>query len=106
MAAGDGLADIFGRRWGSLKWPFSDKKSYIGSLAFVGGAFLVSVFLLFLYHSTGVSTFNVLTASNFQILLFISVLCAAVELIPLGDDNVTVPLAAGILAYAFYHDTI
>jgi phytol kinase len=26
MAAGDGIADIVGRRWGDLKWPFSEKK--------------------------------------------------------------------------------
>ena len=104
MAAGDGLADIVGRRWGSLKWPFSEKKSYVGSLAFVLGAFLISFFLLYLYHATGVSSFNILTPSNIQILLLISLLSAAVELIPLGDDNVTVPLAAGVFAYLLYHD--
>lgn len=106
MAAGDGLADIIGRRWGSLKWPFSEKKSYAGSLAFVGGAFLTSFLLLFLYHATGVSTFDILTGSNLQILLLISILCAAVELVPLADDNVTVPVAASLLAFLFYHDQI
>jgi dolichol kinase len=31
-------------------------------------------------------------------LLLLSVLSAAIELIPIGDDNVTVPLAAVVLA--------
>ena len=106
MAAGDGLADIFGRRWGKLKWPFSNKKSYIGSLAFVLGAFTISFFLLFLYNTTGVSNFNILTGSNLQYLLLISILCATIELIPIGDDNVNVPLAAGILTYLFYYDQL
>lgn len=106
MAAGDGLADIFGRRWGIIKWPFSDRKSYVGSLAFVLGAFTISFFLLYLYYATGVSGFNILTASNLQILLLISILCATTELIPIGDDNVTVPLAAGILSYLFYSDQL
>lgn len=30
MAAGDGMADIVGRRLGKVKWPFSQTKSYAG----------------------------------------------------------------------------
>jgi len=35
MAVGDGLADIVGRRFGKVKWPFSRNKSLVGSAAFV-----------------------------------------------------------------------
>lgn len=31
MAAGDGMADIIGRKFGSAKWPFSKDKSYAGT---------------------------------------------------------------------------
>lgn len=49
MAVGDGLADIVGRRWGTVKWPFAGgKKSVIGSAAFVLGSFVVSAALLLL----------------------------------------------------------
>ena len=53
MAAGDGLADIVGRRWGTVKWPFSASKSYAGTAAFVVGAFVVSTAVLGLMSATG-----------------------------------------------------
>ena len=37
MAAGDGMADIVGRKFGSVKWPWDKEKSLIGSAAFVAG---------------------------------------------------------------------
>ena len=48
MAVGDGLADIVGRQWGSVKWPFSKSKSLIGSGAFLVGGFTISAALLLL----------------------------------------------------------
>ena len=48
MAVGDGLADIVGRKWGSVKWPFSKSKSLVGSGAFLLGSFTISVVLLLL----------------------------------------------------------
>merc|ERR1712019_203161 len=38
MAVGDGIADIFGRRFGKTKWSFAQSKSVEGSLAFLIGA--------------------------------------------------------------------
>ncbi len=35
MAAGDAGAAIFGKKFGSVKWPYNKKKSVVGSLAFV-----------------------------------------------------------------------
>mmetsp|Transcript_32283 Transcript_32283/g.30778 ORF Transcript_32283/g.30778 Transcript_32283/m.30778 type:complete len:301 (-) Transcript_32283:582-1484(-) len=93
MAAGDGIADIIGRRWGSVKWPFSDKKSYVGSAAFVIGAFSVCTALLSLLSATG-SLGGLDVASKLPQLFLISVVCALVELIPVWDDNFTVPVAA------------
>ena len=37
MCGGDGLADIIGRKYGSLKLPFNKKKSWIGSVAMFAG---------------------------------------------------------------------
>jgi dolichol kinase len=82
MAAGDGLADIVGRRWGSHKWPFSKTKSYVGSLAFVAGAFAVSAAVLAWFRATGCLEFDVM--AHLSQLLLTSVICAAVELVPLG----------------------
>mmetsp|Transcript_36098 Transcript_36098/g.36777 ORF Transcript_36098/g.36777 Transcript_36098/m.36777 type:complete len:290 (-) Transcript_36098:124-993(-) len=94
MAAGDGLADIVGRRWGSIKWSFSSDKSLIGSLAFVLGGFSVSAFILQLLSVTGCCVVDV--PSQLSQLFLISVICAAAELIPIGDDNITVPVVGAI----------
>jgi dolichol kinase len=32
-----------GRRWGKTKWPWSERKSIVGTSAFVAGAFAVSL---------------------------------------------------------------
>ena len=98
MAIGDGLADIVGRRYGSQKWFLSPNKSYAGSAAFATGAFVGTSLVLALFSSTGSLDMDV--AAKLPIVLLISVLCALVELLPLGrlDDNVSVPLAAALLA--------
>ena len=100
MAAGDGLADLLGRRFGSTnKWTFNKDKSVAGSIAFVAGA-LVGSFVLISWL-TGFGVMDPLGLSSEELvlrLLVISVLCAAVELIPVGDDNYSVPLSAAILS--------
>ncbi|GMH78849.1 hypothetical protein TrST_g8159 [Triparma strigata] len=94
MAAGDGVADLAGRRWGQKKWFFSKDKSYAGSAAFVGAATVTSLALVAWLNLAPVSMDLAVT------LLFISVVCSLVELLPLGDDNWTVPIAGGLLAYS------
>jgi dolichol kinase len=86
---GENLSDIVTqfenrRRYGSLKWPFSEKKSYVGSAAFVVSAFAVCAVLLSYLSATGCLVgFDVL--SKLPQLLLISVLCALVELVPIGE---------------------
>ena len=97
MAAGDGLADIVGRRYGTVKWPFAPQKSVAGTAAFIVAATTVTTLLLLLYSATGS-----LPVYSLETLLprvaFISVLCSAVELAPIWEDNVSVPLAGAALA--------
>jgi phytol kinase len=96
MAAGDGMADIIGRRFGTIKWPFAKDKSIEGSVAFVFFAFVVTSGLLALYHATGFLDLDV--SVKWPVVLAISVLCAVVEVLPVGEDNITVPLAAAGLS--------
>lgn len=100
MAAGDGLADLIGRRFGSNnKWSFNRDKSVAGSAAFVSGAVFASYGLISWLTGFGVmDPVNLSTMDLFGRLLIISVVCAAVELIPAGDDNYSVPLSAAILS--------
>jgi phytol kinase len=100
MAVGDGLADIVGRRYGIRKWPFSDSKSIGGSLAFAIGAAISSSLLLMLLTSTGCMDVNM--ASAIPKLIFISILCAGVELVPGVDDNISVPAVGALAAWQLF----
>eukprot|EP00908_Phaeocystis_cordata_P016413 Transcript_27673.p1 GENE.Transcript_27673~~Transcript_27673.p1 ORF type:complete len:283 (-),score=84.97 Transcript_27673:205-1053(-) len=95
MAVGDGLADIVGRRYGTVKWPFAPSKSPAGSAAFVAGAHAASLGMVAFFHSCGYTPLGAQEA--LLPLLVISVISAAVELLPLGDDNLTVPLVSAAL---------
>lgn len=97
MAVGDGVADIFGRKFGKIKWFFDKNKSYVGTLAFITGAFLASCVLLQWLVFTGCLSFDVM--GHLGQLLLISVVCSLVELVPGLDDNITVPLSAAVLSY-------
>ena len=97
MAAGDGLADIVGRRYGKMKWSFAPSKSVAGTVGFIVAATIVTTMLLLLYGATGS-----LPQYSLETLLprvaLISVLCSAVELAPFWEDNVSVPFAGAALA--------
>ena len=98
MAIGDGMADVIGRRFGQTKWPTflerSGKKSVEGSVAFAACAFVSSMLFVALFQLTGLTTLAPLAAA--RPLLLISLFAALVELLPLGDDNLTVPTAAAL----------
>ncbi|KAL3786266.1 hypothetical protein HJC23_005344 [Cyclotella cryptica] len=100
MAVGDGLADLMGRRFGaSNKWSFNKDKSVAGSVAFVIGSVLGSFGLISWLVWTG--AMDPLSLDSWDLLarlLVIAVVCAGVELVPVVDDNYSVPISAGVLA--------
>ena len=100
MAAGDGMADIIGRRFGSVKWPFMKEKSIAGTIGFIVSAFLVSMALLGLYNYTGCISLNII--DDWPTILLISVICAFVELVPGIDDNISVSAAAYLVSSYFF----
>src|SRR4030067_2594195 len=54
MCGGDGLADIFGRKWGTAKIPWNRGKSLIGSLGMLLGGWVLSVIILWSFSAAGV----------------------------------------------------
>jgi dolichol kinase len=104
MAVGDGLADIVGRKYGTKKWPWTSSKSIAGTLAFAAGGFLASVGLVLWFGLCGCPLPGGLAALTLpdlcMRLALVSVVSAGVELVPLGDDNLTVPFAALLLTRA------
>jgi dolichol kinase len=99
MAAGDGMADIVGRRFGkNNKWFFNDNKSVAGSVGFVVTASICSIALaawLMYTHAVTVGMSMSVVASR---IVLISILSALVELLPGTDDNWSVPITAGVLS--------
>lgn len=104
MAVGDGLADIFGRKFGTKKWPWSSSKSVAGSAAFAAGGFVFSAGLVSWFGACGCALPGRLVTLSLPALCLnlaaVSLASAAVELLPIGDDNVNVPLAALLLTHA------
>ena len=108
LAAGDGMADIVGRRYGSKNpWPYNPRKSIAGSLAFVSASAVTSLALILWiqYTGSGLATLSsqyttLEVATN---ILIISTVAAIVETIPwLGDDNYTVPISAALLSFILF----
>lgn len=103
MAAGDGVADIVGRKFGTVKWPWSATKSIAGSLAFAVGGAVVTYLELLWFKSFGL--IELTPDMLFAKVALLSVTCALVEILPLqkvlgrlGDDNLSVPATAAILS--------
>ncbi|KAL0377284.1 UNVERIFIED_CONTAM: putative phytol kinase, chloroplastic [Sesamum radiatum] len=94
LCAGDGMADIVGRRFGSQKLPYNKNKSVVGSITMACAGFLASVGYMFYF-----SSFGYIQESTNMVLgfLIVSIAAALVESHPLStefDDNLTVPLTA------------
>uniref|UniRef100_M8AWB6 Putative phytol kinase 2, chloroplastic n=1 Tax=Aegilops tauschii TaxID=37682 RepID=M8AWB6_AEGTA len=53
LCAGDGVADIVGRRLGKEKLPYNPKKSYAGSIAMAIAGFLASIGCMHYFHTFG-----------------------------------------------------
>jgi phytol kinase len=101
MCGGDGIADLVGRRFDSLKLPYSPEKTVAGSLGVLIGGWLLSAFVLAIY--TGIGIFAQPFASFVLPLTFITLVSALVESLPFKDvDNITVTVTAVILGYFLF----
>jgi phytol kinase len=98
LAVGDGLADMMGRRFGtSNTWPGLNK-SVAGSLAFWVGSTVASVGLLIWMQTWGILALPA-GLTMMDIWLRVACICfvsAALELVPIVDDNYTVPISAAL----------
>ena len=98
LCVGDGLAELvgvrFGRAWpGALPW--SPRKSWAGSAAFLGGATVASLAAAAALHAWGLSAAT--AAELWRPLLAACAVGALVESLPMPDvDNLLVPAAVGL----------
>jgi dolichol kinase len=97
MAAGDGLADLCGRRYGrGNKWWFNRDKSIAGSTAFWIGGTACSWILL---QALSIPLTSPLPLPPELLVTGIILVAAILEVVPAEfDDNWIVPLSAAVLA--------
>jgi len=101
VCGGDGIADIFGRRYGIKKLPWNKKKSWVGSVMMFTGGWLFSVLMIVLYVSIGV--FTGIISSYLLAITVITIIATLVESLPLEDvDNLTISLSAIIIGRIFF----
>ncbi|HFC08674.1 MAG TPA: phosphatidate cytidylyltransferase [Chloroflexi bacterium] len=97
LCGGDGIADLVGRRWGRHPLPWSRRKTWEGSLAVFLGGWLLAAAVLAAYVAAG--AFPAPWAAYLVPLTAVAFAAAVVESLPLEEiDNLTVPLAAVLLA--------
>ncbi|PON49539.1 Phytol kinase [Parasponia andersonii] len=104
MCGGDGVADIMGRKFGSVKIPYNQSKSWAGSLSMFLFGFLVSLGMLYYYSALGY--FQLDWSSTLQRVAAVSMVATVVESLPISevvDDNLSVPFASILAAYLSFN---
>ena len=97
MSGGDGLADVLGRRFGKVGLPWNKGKTLIGSLGMFLGGWLFAAGVLAVYIYLGL--FPRPWVNYLPGVTLIALAGTLVESLPFQDvDNLTIPLAAVILA--------
>lgn len=101
MSGGDGLADIFGRRFGHQKLPWNKRKSWAGSLGMLVGGWMFAVLILVVYINLGV--FDGTLTNYLAAITIIAISGTIVESLPIPDvDNITITATAVILGYFLF----
>jgi phytol kinase len=101
MCGGDGLADIFGRKFGAIKLPWNKGKSLAGSIGMLLGGWIFSVLIVWIFISSGV--FSVSIKSYLIPITIIAIIGTLVESLPIKDiDNITITLSAVILGHLLF----
>ncbi|KAM2382528.1 probable phytol kinase 1, chloroplastic [Malus sylvestris] len=95
MCGGDGVADIMGRKFGSIKIPYNPKKSWAGSISMFLFGFLISMGMLYYYSFLGYFELNwIQTAEKVAFVALVATLVESLPITEVLDDNVSVPLAS------------
>jgi phytol kinase len=98
MCGGDGLAEILGRRFGQTNLPWSETKTYLGSLGMLVGGWTLSIIVV--VYMIAVGPFQGSLADYLLPVTLIAVLGTIVESLPVKDiDNITITASAILLGF-------
>jgi len=99
VCGGDGMADIIGRRYGERKLPWNKKKSWMGSLWFFIGGWLLTILILAVFIQAGVFP-GPINAYFMRVTLIALVVTFVESVSPPDLDNLTIAVAS--LALGFF----
>lgn len=101
MCGGDGLADILGRRFGHKKLPWSERKSWVGSLGMLSGGWTFAIGISAIFITAGIFPGPI---EEYLIpITWIAVVGSLIESLPIRDiDNITVTIAAMLVGHIFF----
>ncbi|KAH7415761.1 hypothetical protein KP509_14G059400 [Ceratopteris richardii] len=107
MCGGDGVADIIGRHFGTVKLPYNSSKSWAGSMSMFGVGCVLSLSLVKYFSTLGFYSVDWTHAA--WSITFISLLATVVESLPISnflDDNISVPLVSIIMGMVLFSDLL
>ncbi|GMP68496.1 hypothetical protein CsSME_00028103 [Camellia sinensis var. sinensis] len=100
MCGGDGIADIMGRRFGSVKIPYNKKKSWVGSISMFIFGFLISIGMLYYFSALGYFQLDwVWTVERVALVSLVATIVESLPITDVVDDNISVPLASMVTAF-------
>jgi phytol kinase len=101
VCGGDGMADIIGRRYGERKLPWNKKKSWMGSLWFFIGGWVLTMLVLWAFVQAGV-----FPGPPNAYLLAVTLVALAATLVesisPKDIDNLTIALTALLVGFFLF----
>ncbi|GFS30138.1 phytol kinase 1 VTE5 [Actinidia rufa] len=101
MCGGDGIADIMGRRFGAIKIPYNEKKSWAGSISMFVFGFLISMGMLYYFSAFGYFQLDWLwTTERVALVSFVATFVESLSTTETVDDNISVTLASMVNAAA------
>lgn len=101
LCGGDGMAEIMGTRFGKSKLPWSNTKSWVGSLGMFLGGWLLSIFVIGVFVSQGI--FSSPLASFILPITTINLAATITESLPIDDfDNLSISAIAVLIGLIFF----
>lgn len=101
LCGGDGLADVIGQRFGRARLPWSQRKSWAGSVFMFLGGWSFALIVLAVY--VGLSRFSAPFIQYVPGVTLMALAATAIESLPFDDiDNITVPIGTVLLGYLLF----
>ncbi|KAJ0021364.1 hypothetical protein Pint_32498 [Pistacia integerrima] len=94
LCAGDGMADVVGRRLGRQKLPYNRNKSVAGSIAMASAGFLASIGYMYYFASFGYLQCSWDLVFSFLVVSLASALAESLPISTQLDDNLTVTVTS------------